>query len=117
MDLVSGLDLGHGGHVSINDTHTSLCGHFPYTLQEALAGTIAVPTEGSDSGNAGPVSYPSPASTISAGCSHTNSSLDKLADAAAQSLPISGSSELAHALQPTHEQVCFKPGSIHLMLT
>lgn len=106
LDMVSGLDLGHGGHVSIKDAHMGLSGHVPYSSQEDLTGTIGPPSEAGDDSDLESAAYPSPAATLSAGRSHANSPLDKLPNTPTQSLPISGSSELAHALQPNHEQVC-----------
>jgi hypothetical protein len=103
LDLVSGLDLSHGAHVSIKDAHMSLNGHVPYSSQEDLART---PIENCDRSDVGSAIYTSPAPTVSAGRSHANSPLCTLANVSSQSLPISGSSELAHALQPTREQVC-----------
>jgi hypothetical protein len=108
---VSGLDLGHGRHVSVKDAPMSLSGHVPYSSQEDLA--VGTHVESGDSSDAGSVAYASPASTVSPGRSHGNSPLGKLANVSTQSLPISASSELAHALQPTNEQVCFQYGPIH----
>lgn len=107
LDLMSGLDLGRGGHVSIQSTPMSSCGQVPYPPQEELPGTMGAQVESNDcSSDADGAAYASPASTVSPGRSLGNSPLGKLANVSSQSLPISGSSELAHALQPTHEQVC-----------
>lgn len=82
LDLVSNLDLSHGGHEE----------------------TIGPNIESGDSSDSGSAAYASPASTVSPGRSHGNSPLGKPVDVPMQALPISGSSELAHALQPAHER-------------
>jgi len=85
LDLMSGLDLGRGGH-------------------EELPGTIGAQGESNDGSDADGAAYASPASTVSPGRSLGSSPLSKPANVSNQSLPISASSELAHALQPAHEQ-------------
>ena len=101
---MSALDLGQ---VSPKYAPMSLSGRVPYSSQEDMAGAMGTHAESGDSNDAGGDAYASPASTVSPGRSHGSSPLGKLADVSAQVLPISGSSELAHALQPTSEQVCF----------
>lgn len=97
MDLsVSGIDLAHGGHVSISPAAPlSSSGYVPYSLQEA---------SGNDCDSlVGTHAYPSPSSTVSPG---DHSPSVEPANDSTQSLPISGSSELAHALHQTnHKQV------------
>ena len=96
--------------MSINDTHMSLSGHVPYCSQEDLSGTAQI--ENGDCSDTGGAAYASPASTVSPGRSIGNSPLGKPANVSTQSLPISASSELAHALQLSHEQVCPIPACI-----
>jgi hypothetical protein len=87
----------------------SLSGRIPYSSQEELVGAIGTHVDNGDGSDSGGAAYASPASTVSPGRSHGNSPLGKPVDVPMQNLPISGSSELAHALQPAHDQVSFKP--------
>ena len=64
LDLVSNLDLSHGGHVSIKHSHMSSSGRIPYSLKEE---TIGPNIESGDSSDSGSAAYASPASTVSPG--------------------------------------------------
>jgi hypothetical protein len=85
----------------------SSCRQVPYPSQEELPGTIGAQAESNDCSGADGAAYASPASTVSPGRSLGSSPLSKPANVSSQSLPISASSELAHALQLAHEQVSF----------
>ncbi|KAF7968685.1 hypothetical protein HWV62_29688 [Athelia sp. TMB] len=93
--LVSRLDLSHERSKSNGDIHIDIGRPVPYAHQQAFTGEVG------ESSN-GHVEYPSPSSTISPGVNfHSGPScLGQLPNPSSQSLPVSASSELAHALQP-----------------
>lgn len=83
--------------MSVGDIHMSSGAPVPYAPQDEFTG-------GGDEDVNGTNEYPSPSSTVSPGPNQRNE-LGHSMNASTQSLPISGSSELAHALRTDHEPV------------